>query len=53
MIAGASILMTISHPGLFFPAISSRRNKRLAKERALASPEAAVQEDEILEKTFP
>lgn len=33
MIAIAAILMTVAHPGIFFPAISSRYTQRVAKQQ--------------------
>lgn len=37
MIALASILMTIAHPGIFFPQISSRQSKKVAKQASESS----------------
>lgn len=44
MIAIASILMTIAHPGIFFPAIGSRNRKAVEKEQAI--PGNAEESDE-------
>ncbi|TKA73596.1 hypothetical protein B0A55_05717 [Friedmanniomyces simplex] len=50
MIAIAAILMTVAHPGIFFPAIGSRNRKAALKERDAASPTESLRTDEMAEK---
>ncbi|KAK1093717.1 hypothetical protein LTR48_001784 [Friedmanniomyces endolithicus] len=51
MIATAAILMTVAHPGIFFPAIGSRNRKAALIERDAASPIESLQADEVAEKS--
>jgi len=51
MIATAAILMTVAHPGIFFPAIGSRNRKAALIERDAASPIESLQTDEVAEKS--
>jgi hypothetical protein len=51
MIALACILMTVAHPGIFFPAIGSRNRRASEKERDVASPVEAVQSESDVEKS--
>ncbi|KAK3070461.1 hypothetical protein LTR53_010417 [Teratosphaeriaceae sp. CCFEE 6253] len=50
MIAIAAILMTVAHPGIFFPQIGSRNRKAALKERDTASPTESLQTAEMAEK---
>lgn len=44
MIAIAAILMTVAHPGIFFPAISSRYERRVAKQQSDSEADESMQQ---------
>jgi len=50
MIAIACILMTIAHPGIFFPSIGSYNRKTIEETRSTGSPDPTLQSTEIPEK---
>ncbi|KAK4957985.1 hypothetical protein LTR10_004410 [Elasticomyces elasticus] len=51
MIAIAAILMTVAHPGIFFPSIGSRNRAAALKERDTASPTESLAIEEVNEKS--
>ncbi|KAK3673999.1 hypothetical protein LTR78_006201 [Recurvomyces mirabilis] len=50
MIAIACTLMTIAHPGIFFPSIGSHNRKAAEEKRSAGSPDPTLQSTEGLEK---
>jgi len=44
MLAIAAILMTAAHPGIFFPAISSRYEQRIARKQSDSEADESVQQ---------